>query len=163
MPYKTSRSTMTIRTTICHILKGNQILLKFGSRSISKGKWNGPGGKIEGDETPEQNAIREVYEETGLRVNSMTYHGTLKFYMNGTKDLTILNYLFSTRDFDGNPRSSEEGEVKWFDISKLPYEKMFPDDKYWINIMLSGQIFDAEFYLDKSNTQVLDNKIIIKR
>ena len=49
------------------------------------------------------------------------------------------------------------------ETSEIPFESIWVNDKYLINIMLSGQIFDAEFYLDKSNTQVLDNKIIIKR
>ena len=31
-------------------------------------RWTQPGGHIEGNETPEEAALREVYEETGLRV-----------------------------------------------------------------------------------------------
>ena len=31
-------------------------------------RWTQPGGHIEGNETPEETAVREVYEETGLRV-----------------------------------------------------------------------------------------------
>ena len=33
------------------------------------GCWNGVGGKIEGNETPVEAAIRETYEETGIKVN----------------------------------------------------------------------------------------------
>lgn len=32
------------------------------------GEWEGPGGHIEAGETPEQAAVRETYEETGLKV-----------------------------------------------------------------------------------------------
>ena len=37
-------------------------------------KWVQPGGHIEENETPEETAIREVYEETGLRVKLLGEH-----------------------------------------------------------------------------------------
>ena len=34
-------------------------------------KWNQPGGHIEDNEKPEETAIREVYEETGLKADTL--------------------------------------------------------------------------------------------
>jgi len=153
---------MTTNATICHILSGNKLLLKRATRGISKGKWNAPGGKIDERETPEQNAIREIYEETGLKIKKLFYHGEIKFFLDGKNDLTIHSFLFSTKAFLGEPRSTEEGEVKWFDTDKIPFEKMWPDDKYWIELMLDGKKFDADFYLDVTNTKIIKHEIRMK-
>lgn len=153
---------MVTNTTVCHVINGTKLLLIHGTRGINKGKWNGPGGKIEPGEDPERSALRELQEETGLNANHLLYHGTLKFYNNGGKQLSILNYLFSTKEFNGETRATEEGELKWFDISKMPYESMWADDIYWIDLMFSGQRFDAEFYFDETNSKVVEYKIHIK-
>ena len=41
------------------------------------GKWNGLGGKLEPGETPEECAIREIYEETGLRAKNLNLKGII--------------------------------------------------------------------------------------
>lgn len=43
-------------------------------RSIRRGTWDCPGGKREGDETLAGCAVREVFEETGLRVHEERLH-----------------------------------------------------------------------------------------
>ncbi len=153
---------MATTTTICHILNGNKILLKKATRGISKGKWNGAGGKIDSGETPEQSAVREIYEETGLKIKNLMYHGELKFFLNNSKELTVHNYLFSTKNFEGEIISTEEGEVAWFDIKDIPYPQMWPDDIYWMDLMLSGQKFDAEFYFNDDNSKIVTYNINIK-
>ena len=47
---------------------GNIILIKRG-HSPFKGHWAIPGGKMEGDETIQETAVREAKEETGLDVS----------------------------------------------------------------------------------------------
>src|SRR5262245_37129490 len=64
-----------------------------------------PGGSIDGGETPEAAAIREVKEETSLdvavrRVFSEPYHGHLV-------------HVFVATSFSGEASSTPEGEVKW--------------------------------------------------
>jgi 8-oxo-dGTP pyrophosphatase MutT (NUDIX family) len=150
---------MTTETTICHILKPGSILLKMASRGISKGKWNAPGGRIEKGETPEQNARREVLEETGLKVSNLFLHGELYFFAPGKKEPNVHSYLFSTSDFSGDPRSSDEGEVRWFDISKIPYDQMWADDLIWWPLMLHKKKFDADFYFDEADSRIIECKI----
>lgn len=146
---------MVVESTVCHILRGDELLLIKASRGISKGKWNGVGGKLEKGESAQQAAIREVYEETGLKVENLFHHGTLTFYMDGGDELDIIVHVFSTRNFSGTPVSTEEGELKWFKRSQIPYPGMWDDDNYWVEPMLEGKRFDAQFHFDSNNSKVL--------
>jgi 8-oxo-dGTP pyrophosphatase MutT (NUDIX family) len=141
--------------TLCHIIKGNQLLLKKAVRGISKGKWNAPGGKILGKETPTEGAEREVLEETGLKVNHIFYHGSMDYYMFGKQTLHTRAYLFSTTDFHGRIKPNGEGSLRWFNRDELPYRQMWPDDRYWIPHLLLGSQFNAKFYLDDDNSRVV--------
>ena len=49
------------------------ILQRGPTATIMPYKWNLPGGFIESHETPEQAAIRETYEETGLRTQDLEF------------------------------------------------------------------------------------------
>ena len=155
---------MATEATICEIIdiRNNRLLLKHATRGISKGKWNGPGGRIEDGETPEQSCIREVEEETGLTVRNLFYHGTLNFYNNGESEVGFAVHLFSTKEYSGTLKQSEEGEVKWFSIRELPLEKMWQDDKYWIEHLLQRKRFDADFYFDKDNKNIISHEIRFK-
>ena len=57
--------------------------------------WFPPGGGLESDETVEQGARREVYEETGLQlgdIGSIVYHRTAEFTFNGTPMVSEEDY-----------------------------------------------------------------------
>lgn len=153
---------MTIHMTLGHIISGRKILLKKATRGISKGKWNGPGGKLELGETPKECMIREAYEETGLKMHKPFYHGKMYFYMDGKRKLDFVGYLFSTKKFSGKLRSTEEGKVKWFNIDEIPYDKMWDDDKYWMNLMLCGRKFDIYCYYSKGNKLVNESKVVLR-
>ncbi|MHB1830355.1 MAG: 8-oxo-dGTP diphosphatase [Candidatus Micrarchaeaceae archaeon] len=153
---------MMFRATLCHIIDGNRLLLKEATRGVSKGKWNGPGGKFEKGETPEQCAIRETFEETGIRMINPFFHGKLYFFMNGERKLSIEGFLFSARKFRGRIKSTEEGPVRWFSINKLPRDRMWEDDKYWLDLMLESRKFDAYFWYDRHNKKIIEYRIKMK-
>lgn len=147
--------------TLCHILDGNRLLLKKATRGISRGHWNAPGGNIDAGESPEECAAREVLEETGLTVRNLFSHGIMNFYLDGGEELSVRAHLFSTKEFEGEPKSSEEGEVKWFDADKLPLGEMWPDDEFWLSLMLSRRRFNADFYMDKGNKNILKYSVTL--
>lgn len=46
------------QATLCYLIKGQEILLGLKKRGFGKDKWNGFGGKVAVNETPEQANIR---------------------------------------------------------------------------------------------------------
>src|SRR5277367_146881 len=51
----------------CYVeIEGKLLLLQYSSQKIHVGKWDVPGGRLEDHETPEQGALRELFEETGI-------------------------------------------------------------------------------------------------
>ena len=152
-------STVMVEATLCHILRGNKLLLKRAIRGISVGKWNAPGGKIERGETPQQNVRREVLEETGLVLGELFLHGRITYIMGRGQPRQIRVFLFSTERFSGEPRTTLEGPLRWFSTTKLPTTEMWDDDRYWIHLMLSKFRFDAIFHYDEGNRRVTEFEI----
>lgn len=60
-------------TTLCYIEQDGCYLMMHRTKKdhdVNHGKWIGVGGKLEPDEMPEECLLREVEEETGLRLLS---------------------------------------------------------------------------------------------
>ena len=126
--------------TICFIFREGRILLQKKAPGLfGEGKWNGPGGKIEEQETPEQAAIREVKEETGLDVHGVEKRGVMTFQEKGETPFSV--HVFVTEQFSGELQKSPEGELRWFDTTILPYDNMWEDDKEWYPFLLRGDKF----------------------
>jgi len=51
----------------CIVRDGDKVLLVRRAVDPFAGRWSLPGGFIEAEETPEDGALRELYEETGIR------------------------------------------------------------------------------------------------
>jgi ADP-ribose pyrophosphatase YjhB (NUDIX family) len=94
--------------------------------------WSLPKGHIEAGETPEQAALREVAEETGIESAIERSLGVIDFwFMAGGKRIhkTVHHYLF--RETGGNlaPQESEVDEVGWFPLSEIVERLAYPDEK----------------------------------
>ncbi|MEM7826599.1 MAG: 8-oxo-dGTP diphosphatase [Candidatus Aenigmatarchaeota archaeon] len=145
--------------TLCEIISEDKILLKRASRGVSKGKWNGLGGKIERGESPIDNVLREVNEEAGIKIKDPKMHGSIIFYQGSYENIFGIVYLFSARDFEGEVKQGEEGELRWFSIDSIPYHEMWPDDAIWLPYVLEGKRFNAEFLFDKNMKNIIYYKI----
>ncbi|MEJ0014270.1 MAG: NUDIX hydrolase [Actinomycetota bacterium] len=94
--------------------------------------WSLPKGHIEVGETPEQAAIREVAEETGIQSEISRELGIIDFwFMAGGKRIhkTVHHYLF--REVGGilAPQISEVDDVGWFPLSEIISLLAYPDEK----------------------------------
>src|ERR1035438_3201975 len=77
--------------TLCYIIDREKKVTLMLHRikkvnDLHEGKWNGLGGKFEQHETPEDCVIREVEEESGLKISSPRLHGLITFPLFDGKD-----------------------------------------------------------------------------
>ncbi len=141
-----------INATVCFISRNNKILLqKRPDRQRWAGILNGPGGKIERNETPLQAVIREVAEETTLVIRETTLHGTVRLVFNGSREQQLLVHIFSTSTFSGRPRGAE-GTLRWYSKEQLPFDRMWPDQRYWLPLVLAGGRLNALSHFDEAGS-----------
>jgi 8-oxo-dGTP diphosphatase len=111
---------------------------------MHEGKWNGLGGKLEPGETPEECVIREVEEESGLKINSPRLHGFITFpAFDGIDDWYV--FVYSADEFEGHLIDSNEGVLKWIPDGELFDLNLWEGDKTFIEWMLQGRFFSAKF------------------
>jgi len=94
--------------------------------------WSLPKGHIEEGETPEQAAIREVAEETGITSSITKSLGVIDFwFMAGGKRIhkTVHHFLFTEVSGELTPQVSEVDEVSWFPLAEIVNRLAYPDEK----------------------------------
>lgn len=133
--------------TICYVKDGNKTLMLYRNKKENdyhEGKWNGLGGKLEPRESPEDCAIREVYEESGIIVKKLELKGFITFPLFDGKDDWYVWVYFIT-EWEGSLQDSPEGELKWIDDDKITSLNLWDGDKIFIDWIYSGKTFSAKF------------------
>ena len=94
--------------------------------------WSLPKGHIEIGETPEEAALREVMEETGIQSQILRSLGIIDFwFMAGGKRIhkTVHHYLFHEVGGLLAPQVTEVDEVAWFPLHEIIERLAYPDEK----------------------------------
>ncbi len=139
-----------LETTLLLLRKDNEILLAKKKRGFGEGKYNGVGGKLEDGETPEEAMIRETEEEIMITPTKYEKMGVIEFLEYVKEERANVKFhLYVATEWEGNPKESEEMIPKWFSLDNLPYNEMFPDDKYWLPYILEGKKINAFFDFDE--------------
>ena len=98
--------------------------------------WSLPKGHIEEGETPEQAALREVQEETGIESVIEKSLGVIDFwFMAGGKRIhkTVHHYLFRESGGLLAAQETEVDEVAWFPLEEIIEKLAYPDEKKLIS------------------------------
>ena len=131
-----------------YLIRKDEILLAYKKRGFGKGLYNGFGGKREATESFEDTLIREANEELDVTPTLFHKKAELLFFdaikNSFKKEFKVKVYLIY--EWRGEAKESEEVIPKWFKITKIPYEAMWEDDKYWLPAVLSNKEVVADFY-----------------
>ncbi|MDD7280428.1 MAG: 8-oxo-dGTP diphosphatase [Erysipelotrichaceae bacterium] len=126
--------------TLCYIESGNNILMLNRNKKKNdenQGKWIGVGGKLEPHESPDDCMIREVKEETGLKLIDYQLRGIITFVLPKWED--EICFLYSATQYEGTLKECNEGELQWIkkeDVFNLPLwqgDTYFLDDLFYLN------------------------------
>ena len=154
----------TIKTTLTLFIKDNKILLGEKKRGFAKGTLNGIGGKVDPGETIEQAMVRECEEEIGATPTDYTQVGRINFdlWYKG-EHAKMEMYIYKCFSFTGEIKETEEIIPNWFDLNKVPFERMLEDDLLWIPDVLQckkiiGKVnFDPEMKMLYHNFKTVEN------
>jgi mutator protein MutT len=136
--------------TLLFLQREGQILLAMKKRGFGVNKWNGVGGKLDEGETREQAAIRECQEEIGVTPINMQLAGEIDF--TDLPDVHHYCHVYTATEWDGEPAETEEMRPQWFDLDKIPYDAMWPDDELWLPTLLEGKPFKATIIINPDDT-----------
>ncbi len=113
-------------------------------------KWVQPGGHIEDNETPEETAMREVFEETGIRIKLLGDHFPREDDLirplgiqcnrkdNGDKHFDIIYAAVPNNGDAELVVSGESTGIGWFSRKELENLSIFPDVKITMDYILKN-------------------------
>ncbi|MFS1511465.1 8-oxo-dGTP diphosphatase [Chengkuizengella sp. SCS-71B] len=129
--------------TVVMIQDGDKVLLLNRQHDHFEG-FLPPGGKIDFPESFVDGAIREVREETGLKVSNLVFKGISEF-VNPTvnKRYTMMNYW--TKDYKGELLADPpEGEIHWVKIEEAKDLPMQEDIKIRFDLFFEPGTFEIQ-------------------
>lgn len=141
--------------TLCYVIDKNRNSTLMIHRikkenDYHRGKWNGLGGKFEQGESPEECAVREIEEESGLKVKRIKMKGFITFPMfDGKEDWYV--FLFTAEEFEGEVIDSNEGKLDWIPNNKLTEINLWEGDKYFIPWLFKEKFFSAKFIYENGD------------
>ena len=157
---KTSKAIKKI-ASLCVLKNNNKFLLLKRFNEPNKDRYVPVGGKIQAFESTYDCAIRETFEETGIKIEKPEFYGIIT--ETSPTEYNWISYVYSREiDLINEPKSNE-GILEWVDyknISELPTPKT--DDIIYKYILEKKKFIISVEYNDKieiiSMKEELENK-----
>ena len=125
-----------VNTTLIYIECGGEYLMLHRTKKendLNHDKWIGVGGKFEDGESPEDCALRETREETGLTLTRWRYRGLVTFVSDRYE--TEYMHLFTADGWTGTPKECDEGELAWIGKRQLAALQQWEGDRIFLRLM----------------------------
>jgi len=114
--------------------RGRQPKAALIARRDRRGRliWSLPKGHVEVGETPEDAAVREVLEETGIHGSIVASLGTIDFWFmveNQRIHKTVHHYLLDAEDLVLSDADAEVAEVAWVPLDEVAGRLRYADER----------------------------------
>ena len=126
-------------TTLCYLEKDGCYLMLHRVKKredANAGKWIGVGGKLEEGESPDDCLLREVWEETGLRLTRYRARGIVSFLSDQWE--TEYMFLYTADGFEGDLRACDEGDLAWILREQVPSLPLWEGDRVFLKLLADG-------------------------
>ena len=129
-----------------YVLNGRRELLMIHHKKFDR--WCPPGGKVDNNETPDEAAVRECFEETGIRAKligeTAPFNNSLitpigskcNTIVPGERDHVDLIYAAQAENEDFCKSEREANDIGWFSLNQVKEMKTFDDVPYWYTKIL---------------------------
>ena len=144
-----------IDSTLCYLCRGDEVLMMHRTRKkndMNHDKWIAIGGRFEAGERPEECALREVREETGLTMIAPAYRGVVTFINDRYE--TERMHLFTADRFEGEMTDCDEGELVWIPKEQMDALPQWEGDRIFHRLLDEGIPF-FELELNYSGEKLL--------
>jgi len=149
---------------VCFLLRGGRVLLQERAAGrLWAGRLNGPGGKLAARERPEAGVAREVLEETGVRVKAPRSAGRIDLVFDAPAPFSILRvHVFTSERFSGTVTGNAEGRLRWFSVARLPWDRLWPDQRYWLPAVLDGGAVSGVCRFDAAGARLIECRLGVR-
>lgn len=146
-----ARTEIVTITNMCMVYDGNKVLVQEKINDHYCGI-TFPGGHVEKGESFTDAVIREVFEETGLKISSPILCG-IKDWSNddGSRYMVL---FYKTNKFEGILSSSDEGEVRWIELEDMKQMNLAEGMDKMLEVFLNEKV--SEYYFYKENGEWIE-------
>lgn len=141
---------MDYKYTLIFLRHQDKILMLNTVKGMWMGMWNGVGGKIENGETPLEGALREVFEETGIRVDNLDFQTVVTWeVIDENESGGMYIYTFNLKDITKVAKTpyyspGKEGILDWKSIDWIFDERnqgVIKNIKTFLYDILKGNVY----------------------
>ena len=124
-------------TTLCYLEREGKWLMMHRIKKehdVNRDKWIGVGGHAESYESPEDYLLREVAEETGLKLTGYRFRGLVTFALLGEE--TQYMCLYTADRWEGElVETCREGVLEWIEKGKVASLNLWKGDLVFFRLL----------------------------
>ena len=137
-------------TSLCYLENGGRYLMLHRIKKEvdeNKDKWIGIGGKFEEGESPEDCAVREIEEETGMVFSPRElYYRAVVTFVSDEWGTEYMHLFTASADAERlcqlRGRENEEGTLEWVPVDQVEALPIWEGDRIFLRLLAE----DAPFF-----------------